>query len=411
MTTRAPGALVIGAYANGLGLVRSLGARGIPVAVVRTRPYDVAHRSRFASEQQRVFDLPERPEALLELLDRNARRSEGWALYPSDDHGVEAIARNHEALSRRFVPTTPPWPVARELIDKARLHAAADRVGVALPRRYGPADAATAARDDVAYPVVVKPHEGHRFFERFGRKLFVAADRDALRGHVAAIAAAGLRGEVCELIPGRDDCFYNYAVYIDDRGEPVAAQAMHKLRKAPPFYGVCRVAELCRQPELHEPTVELLRAIGHRGMANAEYKRDPRDGRFRLMEINGRPFLMHGLVRRGGIDLPLMAWQEGVGGGLVRPEANGWPGVWIHLHADVLYSLLFHRREGLKLGEYLAPYGRPKTFAVWSAKDPLPFLTQWAHTGVEACRMWAPGSREALRERVQARPDRSCPSP
>lgn len=36
------GAIVVGGYVNGLGIVRALAARGIPVAVVTTQPFDVA---------------------------------------------------------------------------------------------------------------------------------------------------------------------------------------------------------------------------------------------------------------------------------------------------------------------------------------------------------------------------------
>ncbi len=405
MTRGAVGAVVIGGYASGLELVRALGSRRIPVAVVRTKPYDMAHRSRFACEHHEVFDLHRRPDTLLALLDRQARRWSGWALYPCNDHALQAIGRHHDRLARRFVPVAPPWSVVRELTDKSRLNAVAERVGLDLPRCYGPAEPSTARREDLEFPVVVKPDEGHRFFERFGRKLFTAPDRGSLLGRIEALRSAGLGGEVRELVPGNDACFYNYAVYIDERGEPGVGRAMHKLRKGPPFYGVCRVAELCRRPELHEPTVELLRAIGYRGMANAEYKRDPRDGRYRFMEVNGRPFLMQGLARRGGVDLPMMAWQERVGRQRVRAEPNDWPGVWIHLHADLLYAALFRRQEGLSLGDYLGPYRRrPKAFAVWSRRDPKPFVAQWAHTLAEGRGLWSAGARARLRERVQARP-------
>jgi predicted ATP-grasp superfamily ATP-dependent carboligase len=140
-------------------------------------------------------------------------------------------------------------------------------------------------------------------------------------------------------------------------------------------------------------------------LANAEYKLDPRDGRYRLMEINGRCFLMQGLARRAGVNYPLLAWREAVAGEVLRTTPNLWPGVWVDLVDDVWYGALFRRREGLALADYAASYRRPKTFAVWSAADPLPFLVHLGRFAATAAR--ALGSRRlraALDERVAAMP-------
>ncbi len=115
-------------------------------------------------------------------------------------------------------------------------------------------------------------------------------------------------------------------------------------------------------------------------MAVAEFKLDPRDGRFRFMEVNGRSVIYNGLLRRAGLDLAGLAWSDQVCGQPEPARPNGWPGVWIHLHADVLYSLLYRRYDRVAFADFLAPYRRPKIDAVWSATDPFPFITQWSRT-------------------------------
>ena len=45
---------------------------------------------------------------------------------------------------------------------------------------------------------------------------------------------------------------------------------------------------------MHEPEVEplgfrLLKSMGYHGIASVEFKRDPRDGQFKLMEVNMAP--------------------------------------------------------------------------------------------------------------------------
>ncbi|MGH9907745.1 MAG: hypothetical protein ACRD8U_19420, partial [Pyrinomonadaceae bacterium] len=243
------------------------------------------------------------------------------------------------------------------------------------------------------------------FVSRFGVKLFVARDRTELQRHIQELRAAGLRAQILDLVPGPDSLFYNYTVYIDRAGQPIAELPMRKLRKSPPFFGVVRVAEITKVPQLREPTLNLLRHIEWRGMASAEYKLDPRDGRYRLMEINGRCFLIHALARRAGVNYPLLAWREAVLGEKVSASPNGWDGVWIHLLDDIYYGVFYRGVEQLSLREYLAPYRRPKCYAVWSASDPKPFLMQcYLNLRKAATAAVSARDRAIFRSRVQGMP-------
>jgi predicted ATP-grasp superfamily ATP-dependent carboligase len=237
--------------------------------------------------------------------------------------------------------------------------------------------------------VVVKPVVSHPFAARFGCKLFVAHDRAELRRCVGRVADAGIAAEVLDLIPGRDSQIYVYCTYVDASGEPGAGVTVHKLRQSPPFFGVARVAEtVADMPPLRDITVAMLRRIGFRGMAAAEFKLDPRDGRFRFIEINGRSVVYNCLLRQAGLDLGALAWADYMHGQPERARRNGWSGVWINLHADVLYSLLY-RQDPVRFADFCAPYAKPKVEAVWSVRDPLPFFTQWwrtARSGASALR-------------------------
>jgi D-aspartate ligase len=398
---RSPGAVVIGGYVNGLGLVRALAARGLPVAVITTKPYDIAHRSRWCAAHEMVLEVEEQPEQLLAVLERRAREWSGWALFPTNDGGLAALAQHGERLASTYRVIAPPRDIARYFLDKQLMLKVVGAVGVEAPHCYGPAVEATAALPELRFPVVVKPILGYRFFSRFGCKLLVARDRAELRTCVARFAGADMAGQVFDLVPGADSEIYAYCAYVDARGEPHGGLTVHKLRQSPPFFGVARVAEIVGdQPTLREATIEILRRIGFRGMAAAEFKRDPRDGRLRFIEINGRSVVYNALLRRAGWDASALAWADYVEGQVQPMRPSGWPGVWIHLHADLLYSALYHRDEGLVFSDFVAPYARPKIFAVWSARDPVPFLTQWSRTawaGVSA--LWHGSQRDLLAAR------------
>ena len=393
------GAVLIGGYVNALGLVRGLASRGIQTAVVTTKPFDIAHRSRLVGSHDAAPDIEERPEQLVELLERRVPEWRGWVLIPTNDAALAALTDAHERLCPAYRVAAPEPEAALTLLDKDAMLEAASAAGLDVPRRYGPATEATAAAEGLEFPVIVKPLVPYRFVSRFGRKLFVADDREELRGYASRMEDAGIPGQVIELVPGPDSRILTHCTYIDSRGEPAASLTVRKLRQNPPLYGDARVAELTAQdPELREATVELLRRIGHRGIAIAEFKLDPRDRRPRFIEVNGRSVVYNGLLRRGGLDLGALAWSDHVHGRPERPRTNGWPGAWIHLHPDLLYSV-FHRKHRLGLSEFLEPYRRATVEAVWSATDPAPFAAQWVRTAREGA---SAVRRRSLQERLGA---------
>jgi D-aspartate ligase len=395
-----PGAIVIGGYANGVSAVRGLAREGVRTAVVPTTDHDIAQHSRYAHEAHRVHYLNRRPDGLIELLEAQRERWRGWALIPTNDYALAAIAGHREMLSRSYSVTVPEEEITRRVLDKSITYRLAADVGVDVAQSYGSATRETAARLDLAFPLVVKPLQSARFWEVFGKKLLVVLDRSELVAAVDRVVAAGMEAEVLDLVPGPDGNVYSYTMYLDRWGRPAAELASRKLRKAPRHFGVGRASIACNAPELRERTLELLRRIEWRGLACVEYKLDARDGRYRLMEINGRCPLSNALPTRCGINYPLLAWREYAMRQRVSATSNGWPGVWTHMHADLLYTAMEKREPDWSWREFAASYAGPWVDAVWSSKDPLPFLAQWAGTFGKATRSV---SDSRIRNEIQGR--------
>lgn len=397
-----PGAVVVGGGVNALGAVRALAAADVPVCVVcnLTSP-DLARHSRHLREHHWPTRLGGRPQAVLDLLDRRASDWRGWALFPTNDDALELLSRSRDRLSKTYVPTFPAWEVSQGIVDKQRTYEAAARVGIDLPRSYGSARLDRLRGRDFEYPLVIKPAEGPAFYRHFGKKLLLARDESELLAAVESVEASGLSCELLDFVPGPDRQIYHYQVYMDRDGEPLGGFALRKLRQSPPYFGVARAAETASAPELRERTVELLRELAWWGMASAAYKLDPRDGRYRLTEVNGRCCKSHGLARRAGISYAQLAYGECV---LAEPgagvEPNGWQGVWLHLHADLLYTARWSGREEIDWADFRRSYAGPKTYAVWSARDPAPFLAEWGRTLSKGARMLV---RREEREEVAGR--------
>jgi D-aspartate ligase len=111
------GAVVIGAAYGGLGIVRSLGQRGIPVWVAHGRGQLVGAVSRYVRRRLPwPADEAARLDCLLSLATRH--HLDGWVIYPTDDETSALVARHAQVLSKHFRLTTPPWEILRWAYDK-----------------------------------------------------------------------------------------------------------------------------------------------------------------------------------------------------------------------------------------------------------------------------------------------------
>jgi predicted ATP-grasp superfamily ATP-dependent carboligase len=108
---------------------------------------------------------------------------------------------------------------------------------------------------------------------------------------------------VQEYVPGElhDVCL------LFNRGEPRAVLTQRRVLMYPRDGGVGVVNETTAERDLCEPAIALLRALDWHGPAQVEFKRDSRDGRPKLIEVNGRFWGTLDLSIRAGVNFPLLA--------------------------------------------------------------------------------------------------------
>src|ERR1700726_2355472 len=101
------GALVMRADYRGLGVVRSLGRRGIPVWVLKQGGHLVAATSRYVRRNVPWPAAEDGAEIAL-LLDLAKRhRLKNWLLFPTDDHAVGLISRHYDVLASQYRISVP----------------------------------------------------------------------------------------------------------------------------------------------------------------------------------------------------------------------------------------------------------------------------------------------------------------
>lgn len=381
--------MVLGGRIQSLAVIRSLGAGGVPVVVLRYHDQDMAHGSRWARE---VIDCPhpERdPDGFDDVLERVAARFPGALLVPPSDIAVATVsARKGRLAELGLVPAAPEWDVVSTCLDKSATWDFALRHGVDAPVTIAvrqPEDLERFA-DEVGFPGVLKPTVSHRYKAVFGRKWTRVDNLEEAARHHRAARAAGFDVVAQELVPGDELCGANYNAYVwGDAGEVVEMTAA-KIRNSPSETGSPCVAVSRRIPEVAEAGSRLLRALGYRGFANVEFKRDPRDGSYKLIEVNARHNLSSALAVRCGIDFPWLEYGHRMLG-REPAQADYAEGVyWVDVTRDLQASLSYLRRGDYSIGRFARPYLSGPVLAVASARDPRPALIRAARTAAQVRR-------------------------
>jgi D-aspartate ligase len=361
-------------WVNGLAAIRSLGRRGLRVLAVDHRPFALGFRSRYAEPRLAPDPLDDEEgfvEALRSLADET---DDALPVFPTHDEHVNAIARHAGVLAERYRFPFPSWEVLERIQSKRHQLETAESVGLPVPRTFHPAsrDEALAAGEELGFPVLVKPSANVGFRRSHRRQLFRCESAEELEQ--AYEAAAPYEPMVQELIPGGDEELYTLGSYVSADGEALGLFSGHKLSQTRGFMGSARVGEAMWVDEVVEQGLALLRALGYQGISQVETKRDPRDGRYKLMEVNPRLWQWHSLAAACGVDLPYIAYRDLVGDPLPPARMHGDGKRW----AITLMA-------GLPVALQRPPY----VDAVFARDDPKPALVQlgrFAHRGAQRLR-------------------------
>jgi predicted ATP-grasp superfamily ATP-dependent carboligase len=349
-------ALVFGAGVTGLAVLRSMGRNGVPAyhagadtALVRASRWYVPAPGGPVDEARVAGWLEQLP-------------FERAVLIPASDDWALALARVPEG---RFAPAVAPLDVVRTFVDKLRFSQAAARLGVPTPRTIfvrGVEDLDALAGEDLGSHFL-KPVDSQAFAARYGTKGFWLEDRARAADTVRRLAEEGLEMLLQEFIPGPPTGHVFLDGYVDRTGVMRAVLARQRLRLYPPKLGNTSLAVTIRLDEAAaalESLRRLFAGTGYAGIFNAEFVHDERDGVFKLLEVNARPYWQLELATAAGLDLAQMAYRDALGEAVETAPGYRVGVRWVHPLNDF-------RARGLDVRALLGPGN-----AVWARDDPRP---------------------------------------
>jgi predicted ATP-grasp superfamily ATP-dependent carboligase len=384
---------------GGLTLLRPLGQAGIPAVVASGDRDNPALLSRYCCAVLHlppVWDEPQVLETLLEAGERlGARYGSKPVLFYGNDDQLRLLIRHEAALARHYRFLLNRSELASTLLDPPAFARRARALGLPVPLTYAWGENSAGDLPPLTTApgaVLVKPT--NKFdWERSPvfRELFGGCGKARIYPSASALladpVARRLRDRllVQDYIPGDDRQIYSFHGFADESSRLLAAFVGRKIRTYPPQTGESAYLELVAGETTLEALGQAVVAqLGLRGVFKMDFKRDARDGRFYLLEINPRFNLWHQLGAANGINLPALAYAYLTRGANTAPAAAvpvlsaPAPRVrWLNFALDRPAFREARRQGALTLRGYLASLaGVPKVYRLWSWRDPLPFFAR-----------------------------------
>lgn len=390
---RLPRAVVLDASDNGPGLVRALRRRGVPVTLLAAPTFAwVACGRHF--DGRVMGPLPRESETWIDTLEEIAAEGPG-VLIAASDNACELVARERARIPSALRSFESPTSGHLELMDKARLYALADRLGVPHPATQvvtSRADVESVGREG-AFPLLLKPALSHRWRRLFGdRRAFIVEDLPGLRAVAMPALEADLTLLVGEYVPGPVTNIESAFILRDQDGSLPLALTKRKLAEQPEL-GAGSIHETFDVFDTLDFARRLLEAANFVGLATIEMKRDARTGQPVLIEANLRLSQAFALGDAAGVDASWRLYATLAGLPLAPQPAprQGARLVVATLELRRVLTLLTTRR--LVIRELLAAYRGVRSVSGLGG-SPGPILCLLGHYAGRAARRAAGEVRE-----------------
>ena len=403
-----------------LAVTRSLNRKGIPVDLAHAdnigeRP--IASYTRHARKTLTYPDPLSEPASFAEWIQEQLRSETYRLILPVTERTLVVLARHPERSAWTEQIPIPPRSALERVLVKSQTLELAESLGVPYPARELVTDIARLEQlaEDIEYPVVLKPQSSISggidsglaqlsVDYAFNRDELLKKGRNLLERTVLLLQQY-VRGEGVGV------------ELIAEHGEIRLAFQHRRIHELPlSGGGSCYRESVAVDPALLDASSRLIAALGWHGVAMVEFKRDPRDGRFWLMEINGRFWGSLPLSVAAGADFPWLLYRLYTEGTLKDRLPTVRTGIHCRKLADDLTwyehvargvgdPRLFKRPPATRLlGQALAVFTPGHRFDVQSLRDPRPGLVDLHRIARGYLRRVTDGLRHQLDKRRRASP-------
>jgi len=370
-------AVIIGGDFQGLGIARNLSELGIRNIVVDPN-FCISKFSRHVDRVLRspAYGNPDKfSDFLIELAAQEKLRKP--VLFPTSDMAVHIIAKNRNKLEQHYLVPTPAWEITRLAYDKKLTYKLATEIGVPIPKTYFPENEEDLSKQVLEFPVILKPAITANFYPVTHLKAIKANNHQELLCKYRYMSSVIDRSEIMiqEIIAGGPKNLYSFCSLFANG--TVQAKIMGvRLRQHPMDFGSSSTYVVtCNIGQLEELATRILRKMNYYGLSEVEFMFDEKDNIFKLIDINPRTWAWHTLGAKAGVNFSALLFRD-MHNDSVHLDSFETGVIWIRELSDTPTAIREIIKQRLKFFDYLGTLRGKKELAVFSRRDPWPFVAE-----------------------------------
>lgn len=333
-------AIVLGRGPTALGILRCLHMAGVPAYVACPAGDHVTHSRWYRpTPGPTAWDGSIGPHAYDVL--RNMPLEEAVLIAGADDAALWLADMPQSELGARFRVSSSSRQTQEILQDKSRFAAFLEDTDVPHPPTFRIDSAADidAIPFDSLDRVFIKPVNSQKFSDVVGVKGIWVKRKQDIHEAWQRLHEQGFQLMVQEYVPGSSADHYFVDGFRDAHGVLTGLFTRQRIRISPPDFGNSSYCQSIPAAKLQAPIdhmAALLSKLDYRGIFSAEFKRDARDGQFRILEVNTRAWTYVEFAARCGVNVCEMAYQDALGLPVTAASRDYTAGAGcVDLHKDI----------------------------------------------------------------------------
>ena len=292
--------IVIGSYYNAYSVVRCFGEKGIKSILITHGEKNFVTKSKYLIKTVITRDVNKNENDFIEdllILGKSIEPSKGM-FFPTHDEQLLAIAKNKSKLEKYYEIPFSFYYTLNKIMDKDFFSEECKKLGIPTIRDYkvNSFEDARKALEDFGTPILVKVNQWDlKIIEAFGSKIAVFNNNDDYLNSMKHFFSVIPDGEllVQEYIEDSDQLMPNVNSFTDRDGNLQCVFVSEKARQYPPQKGTS-TATYAMNPEDSKYTniigysKKICKAFKFYGLFGIEYKYDPKDKLYKIIEMNCR---------------------------------------------------------------------------------------------------------------------------
>lgn len=311
-------ALIFNCHYNGLSIIQELSQHGIKCYALDSKR-SVGTFSKYAKfikvtspkENEKLF--------IKELIDICDNFEYKPVLFPTNDEWAAAISKYKTKLEEYSYPCVSDWENVGLILNKDKFYDWGMDNNYPVPKTYHYEDLKKIKKND--FPLLSKPkyrrmtsdesNENFNYKKMDELRFKIHKDKGQLNNFIKKNIEYKNSLLIQKFVTGMSNNMYTIGVYADENSEIKELFTGRKVRGYPADSGDCIVGQYEKMPiEIIELTKKLINDLNYTGIAEIEFKKDEKSGKYYLIEINPRSWSWIGITPFVGNNIPLIAYLD-----------------------------------------------------------------------------------------------------